>query len=95
MYKHVNILNISRKVPYVYHQSVLSKCIVKATKAVFWPCSGKKLFGKISRNSEEENCIGISVFIKLQAPAQVFLRILRNFSKQLSTNLWTATSETV
>ena len=36
MYKHVNILNTSRKVTYVFYQSVLSTCIVKATKAVFW-----------------------------------------------------------
>ena len=44
----------------------------------------KKVFFKISQNSYENTCVGVSVLVKLQA---------REFSKSLATGLWTASFE--
>ena len=45
-------------------------------------CSVKKVFLKISQNSQEKTCARVSFLIKLQAldsSASVFLSIFRNF----------------
>ena len=61
-------------------------------EAVVQRCSVKKVFLKISQNSQENPCARVSLLIKLQlacnfikkeALAQVLLLILRSFSEQL------------
>ena len=42
------------------------------TEAVVWRCSVEKLFLEILKNSQKNNCAGVSFLIKLQALAQVF-----------------------
>ena len=65
-----------------------------APKAAVRRCSSEKVFLKISQYSQENNCVGVSFLIMLQAfrPATllkrdsnigVFLRILRTFKEQL------------
>ena len=49
-------------------------------------CSMKKGILKISQNSQENNCVGISFFVKLKALIQTFFPwILRNFDEHLLT----------
>ena len=41
------------------------------TKAVVWRCSLKKVFLKISQNSQENTCVRVSFLIKLQASGKI------------------------
>ena len=41
------------------------------TKAVVWRCSLKKVFLKISQNSQENTCVRVYFLIKLQASGKI------------------------
>ena len=59
----INILHLSAKIIYILHFS----------EAVAQRCSVKNVYFKISQNSQENTCVGVSFLIQVEADACNFI----------------------
>ena len=63
--------------------------ISRATEAVAWRCSVKKVFVKVSQNSEKNTCARVSFSIKLQVrPGNLKKALAQVFSCEFCETFW-------
>ena len=75
-----------------YLRETLSPCRLFSAESAARRCSEKTVFLKISQNSQENSCTGVSFYIKLQAFSQVlsceFCEIFKNIFFHKTPPVW-------